>query len=364
MGISDVDAMHEAMEMCSDLGYEMVPGFATHWAMGSDTLIALGHADLVHGWINQYRVIHRHYDPPEPSDVIDDTDENSWRGALGEFGRAGDWQRLFERSLAESTWQEVLLRWWPRLVPGVAAGLTHGLIRTTHAVRNIERSDGVASYLQLRELACGLGYWASRYVAPPAVPMANGDVALAEVVAAIPRLDPANKIPLKQKGRLAHIYEMEGWPAAVAKLSVPVDFGAALSELTLGFARVNLAHLDQFPVPLLHSVTAPAAMRLMLPHLPEELHGPSFWAVWQASASLLSTFATERRPAEQATSEGVETLSEAELVARALENQDEHVIKFTEACLREYAIQPNPTYLVAAQRMQEKIRPVSVDAGE
>jgi hypothetical protein len=40
-----------------------------------------------------------------------------------------------------------------------------------------------------------------------------------------------------------------------------------------------------------------------------------------------------------------------ELVGRAVEHRDPHVLKFTEACAREHAIGPNPVYLHAAQHV-------------
>jgi hypothetical protein len=36
------------------------------------------------------------------------------------------------------------------------------------------------------------------------------------------------------------------------------------------------------------------------------------------------------------------------LIDRALATRDEHAIKFTEACLREHALNPKPVYLQAA----------------
>jgi hypothetical protein len=41
-----------------------------------------------------------------------------------------------------------------------------------------------------------------------------------------------------------------------------------------------------------------------------------------------------------------------ELIAR-VEHKDPHVVKFTEACLRENAIRPDPAYLLAAQHLIE-----------
>jgi hypothetical protein len=42
---------------------------------------------------------------------------------------------------------------------------------------------------------------------------------------------------------------------------------------------------------------------------------------------------------------------EDELVDRAVEHGDEHVIKFTEACLHRHALAPLPVYLAAADHV-------------
>jgi hypothetical protein len=41
--------------------------------------------------------------------------------------------------------------------------------------------------------------------------------------------------------------------------------------------------------------------------------------------------------------------SRDDLIDRALATGDEHAIKFTEACFREYALNPKPVYLEAAR---------------
>ena len=46
-------------------------------------------------------------------------------------------------------------------------------------------------------------------------------------------------------------------------------------------------------------------------------------------------------------------LDERVLVDRALANGDEHVIKFTEACLRRNALEPSPAYLSAIESALE-----------
>ena len=48
---------------------------------------------------------------------------------------------------------------------------------------------------------------------------------------------------------------------------------------------------------------------------------------------------------------------EEELVSQAIANGDEHVIKFTEACLNRYAQAASPAYLAAADHVARMIRP-------
>jgi hypothetical protein len=358
MVITAFDAMNDALEQCSDLGFEMSPGFATHWAMGSETLTKLGHPEVVHEWAGIYRTKRHHFPRPSPLTPIDGAEPASWEAALGDFDhRAGDWQVLFEHELADGPWQEVLVRWWPRLIPGVAAGLTHGLIRTMHAVRSIEASNGTPTTLQIRELATGLAYWAAHHVQQPGQAALLGEGRLPAILASIPRLDPDQKIGLRDKGLFLHMPDIAGWGQAVSQLASPDDIQSALSDMIVTFVQVNLAHPDQLAIPLIHTVTAPAALRVMLPHLPEELHLLSFIAVWRANAALLATFAPQRAAelADVAPDGGEPTVSERELAERAVEHGDEHALKYTEACLREYRLRPDPRLLLSPEQMLGKL---------
>jgi hypothetical protein len=51
----------------------------------------------------------------------------------------------------------------------------------------------------------------------------------------------------------------------------------------------------------------------------------------------------------------VEVPSASELIARALDHRDEHVIKFTEAAVRENTLRPDPRYLAAIIAVQQRI---------
>ncbi|MFC4514444.1 hypothetical protein [Streptomyces ehimensis] len=362
--ISYSDALNDALERMKDLGYERGQGvdLANHGPMGAEALALLGHGDEVSRWVERYRRAMEHHEPPAPRFALDPTDESSWRPALGAFHRAGDWEALFTRELAEVHWREVVVRWWPRLLPGLFAGLTHGLIRVAHAVRGLYAAERPTP-LQLDELARGLAYWAARFTELPGHPRLTGTYDLAGAIAALPRVPHDGPLrPEVPRQRLARLAELPGYGEALTSLA-PDRADRLLSEMTLRFAGVYLAHPEVFPVPLIHGVTAPAAARLVLPHLPPELHEPTLAALWQVHITFLLAFTTDRRDedADARRAEAQAAPPAPELAARAAEHGDEHVIKFTEACLREHALRPDPRYLAAAFAAQGRVD--RLDAG-
>lgn len=318
------DAVLGALDRLQGVGFEFGPGFAAHGPMAAEALATLGFTGTVAGWVEEHKRSRRFHEPPGRTAELSAADESQWRPALGEFSRVADWTALFERELAERPWTDVLALWWPRLLPGLSAALTHGVIRTAHAVRGLATTAEVAP-LQLSELAHGLGYWAAKYAAPPRHWGLVG-------------------------GRRADRRLAPG-PAGGD------DVQAALSDLTAGCAGVYAAAELRIPIPLVHAVTAPAAVRLVLPHLPADQHRPSYEMAHQVSRGLVSVFGGRwnARPAPAP----VDT-PPAELVAAAVEIGDEHVIKLTEAALREDAVRPDPRYAAAAAAIIRAMgRPVS-----
>jgi hypothetical protein len=349
--------MNDALEMCADVGFEMAPGFSTHWAMGSEALITLGHPERVHDWVALYLVKVKHLPKPALTQKIDAGDESDWRSALGDWSRASDWQQLFEEELGEHPWREVIVTWWPRLISGVGAGLTHGLIRTMHAVRGIDRGGEPVSELHLRELATALGYWAGKYVEQPGPTSLSGDTRLPDLISEIPRLAPDSKLGLMEKGRFRPVWAIPGWAEAVTSLHPPEDIQAGLSDITSSLAQVQLVHPDIFPIPLVHTITAPAAMRVMLQYVPDEYHAASFAAMWKTVGALLSAFAPDPKPEEIALAVDSEqpALAPQELGERAVENGDQHALKLAEAAIREYTARPDPRYLLLTERLFGKL---------
>lgn len=361
------DAVNEALERLDDLGYERGQGMdlANHGPMGAEALTLLGHGDEVVTWVRRYRRAMEHHEPPSARFALDPADESSWRSALGAFDRAGDWEALFARELAEAHWRDVLVRWWPRLLPGLFAGLTHGLIRTAHAVRGLYAAGDRPTPLQVRELARGLAYWAARYQALPGTPVLDGRYDPRTAIAELPRQPPSGPAgPRATQRRLAALGEQPDYDAALTWLARE-EAPRLLSEMTLQFADVYLGHPEVFPVPLVHGVTAPAAARLVLPHLPYELYEPTLARLWQVQTAFLLALTTDRRGegTDGWRSEVPEPPPVDELGARALEHGDEHVIKLTEACLREYALCPDPRYPAAALAARVRIAPLDAGGG-
>ena len=196
--------LDEALERLRDTGPERNGWLSNHAPMAAEALTRHGHADQVHRWLDSYD--HLLEERPRGISPIP---RDQWRDPLGDPVRTGDWLRYFERELAESPWREVLELWWPRLLPGIAAGATHGVIRVGHAVRallDVETAPRVV------ELAHGLAYWAARWQ-PLALPAA-GHYRTTDPRAA---LDALSRVPDQRFGirhRLAQLAALGSWPPA------------------------------------------------------------------------------------------------------------------------------------------------------
>ncbi|HEY4020057.1 MAG TPA: hypothetical protein VGM75_15305 [Pseudonocardiaceae bacterium] len=349
------DAINDALDRLDDLGYERGGNadLSNHGPMAAEALAVLGHGDDLPEWVRAYRGAMSHHEPPSARFAIDGGDESSWGAALGAFDRAGDWEALFRRELAEAPWREVLARWWPRLLPGLFSRLTHGVIRTAHAVRSVASTEAPTEQ-QLTELARGLAYWSARFTGLPGQARFVGQHTLAAAVAALPRGASTEKLP--PAARLARVGSMPGYQAALEDIAAD-QLPDLLSDMTTTFAGVMLAHPKGNPVPLVHGVTAPAAVRLVLPYLPAELYEPSLAGLWQVHTALLWAFTGDAEAESDVVKRAMDTEVPGfdELIGRAVEHGDEHVIKFTEACLREHMLRPDPRFPAAVFAAQQRI---------
>lgn len=158
-------------------------GLSNHGPMAMEVLVRRGHELDVPRWVDAY--VPRLEELPRGSARI--TDEN-WRDALGDGRRIGDWTEFFTRQVAERPWREVLATWWPRLLHGIAAGATHGVIRVGHAVRTLLTGDECPAAVP--ELAHGLAFWAGRLRSLPGAAAPAGGLDAAAALEALPQSTP------------------------------------------------------------------------------------------------------------------------------------------------------------------------------
>ncbi|MGL5909299.1 MAG: hypothetical protein ACRCZP_04800 [Phycicoccus sp.] len=346
------DALLDGLDRLRGTGPEFDGFLANHGPMAVEALTRLDAAGAVPTWVERYR--------PRlapAAEVVRGIDPDDWRGALGDARLAGDWAALLLGQAAETSWESLLATWWPRLLPGMAASATHGVIRVAHAVRSLAASDSTPDRLLVDELAQGLALWAARYQTVPGAPRLRGRQDATGALALLPRLAPdAPPRGPGVMGRLSVLTEVGGFPEGLKEWGASTDADDALDDLVRAGARVLSARNDA-PIAFCHAVTAPAAVRLVLPHLQQELATETVAVTWQVVGGIVSAFGSPREPAESAEPPALPDDELADLVPRAVEHGDEHVIKLTEAALREHARTGDAALLVAARRFRDRVDP-------
>jgi hypothetical protein len=332
--------LDEAYQRLYVKGPEWGGNLANHGPMAAEVLARRGRAEQVPAWVDAY--IGRLDEMPAPGEPV--TDE-AWREALG--SRVADWVVYLTGQVAERPWREVLATWWPRLLPGIAAGATHGVIRTSHAVRTLLAGD--ESPAAVTELAHGLAFWAARFRQVPGVTIPSGPLDPGAALNALPRIAEQNGPIRLRLGRLA---ALTGWGGAVAALrpaAGPDQARDVLADLVTAATLRYLSYGHASPVLLVHTATAPNAVWHTLPALPRELWKPSLAAAWAASAALTATYAPRlAQPRDQLPAPPIADDPVADILDRACDHGDEHVIKFSDTAAEAYTRSGNPDTLAAA----------------
>jgi hypothetical protein len=104
-------------------------------------------------------------------------------------------------------------------------------------------------------------------------------------------------------------------------------------------------------VALVHTVTPVSCVRSLQARVPELSVEIAYAQLWQVGAALVAALSTQPVTLSESSPPRRETASADSLTAAALECRDPHAVKFTEACLREHAIHPDPVYLEAADHV-------------
>jgi len=321
-------------------------GLTNHGPMAVEVIVRRGLDVDVDRWLDRY--VRRLDDLPAATRPIT---AQTWQAALGDHRRLPDWTAFFTEQLDAGSWQEVLTDWWPRLLPGIVAGSTHGVIRVGHAVRALralgpeEPGPGRADLLQ--ELAHGLAFWAARYRPLPGAASPAGGLSAARALAEVPRLEDQSGVIAH---RLTRLGATRGWPESLRALrpAAAGDVPSRLADLVDAATRDYLAYGHGSPVLLVHTATAPNAVLHTLPALPETLWAASFDVAWAAAAAVTAMYAPRHGlPRSQAPAPLRDADPVPEALHRAAEHGDEHVIKFADTAVEAYGRTGDPDMLAA-----------------
>lgn len=336
------ETLDEALHRLHHTGPERDGWLSNHGPMAVEALVRHGHAAEVHGWLDGYG--RRLEEAPRGIAPIAAAD---WREPLGDPVRMGDWLTFFDRETRAEPWREVLARWWPRLLPGIAAGATHGVIRIGHAVRALRERE---TPVRVAELGQGLAYWAARW--QPLAPAGRGPYRSSDPRAA---LDAVPRVPDQRSGvrsRLAQLADLPGWPAAAG--AVPGPDGRPvedrLAAIVAAAVRLHATHGYGNPVMLVHAATAPLAVLRCLPALPGPLHAASLAAAWAAAAAVTAAYAP---PAGRAFAAGDDDAGA--VLHRAVASGDAHAIKFADAAVEVWARERDPLLLAASRQATDLV---------
>ena len=347
--VSGNDALDEGLSRLAATGPEYRGGLSNHGPMAAEALVRLGRADAVGHWLDGY--LQRLDEPPRPSDRV--TDE-TWRDALGKLNRVADWEVYLRDQLADEPWRDVLARWWPRLLPGVAAAATHGIIRTSHAARSLAAAEQRARHAGRRAATSSP---ARSRTGPPATlelpgrrasrgrPGRGGRGARPPVLP-----EPAAGGPDHRPAAGRGFRRSPASAPRSPRSAGPATRRAALRDLAGEFTAVFLGYGRTQPI-----------------DVPARGHRPGRRLLGAAAAARRSSRAPPTTPCGRwpprctRARRGVtpEPLPAArppapdDLADRAVATGDEHAIKLTEACLRLHAQTPDPVFLHAAARASD-----------
>ena len=345
-GRAEEDPLDRLLEAHAEALPERPGAGANHYPMAAEVLVAMGHAAAI---ADSWRRGARGYEGEIPREApLEDP-----AAAFGRYDRYGDLLDVYRASLRSDDWRDVVAREVPRLAPGLIGGAFHGLIRTGHAVRALRSSDSPA---RRRELAVALAYWAARYTELPAPEGASvSGVSLRDLL----RRPPDSRLELGEEevdffAVTGHVIERAIVPPVRlaetdgAEGATSTAIAAALDELVTEAARafLEMLVLERHRIWLLHTVTAPAAVGLILPELGLSSAARLVANCRQGVVAFYSTFGAPHTPNEHLR-ETVPAWND--LIDRAAKSGSVHTIKLIDA-LRRFAAKDDRLFRsVAAQ---------------
>jgi hypothetical protein len=331
-GAAAADAFDAVLERLHGTDMEFDGGLSNHGPMATEVLLHVGREDRICDWAGYYMPILAA--APAPGSAIASSDQAA---QLGNYERRADWLATF---LAGANLATAL----PMLLPGMMA--MHGTLRTGHAVRALAVADTPA---RQTELAHGLAYWAARFERVPGEP-GSQPVSGRDLVTA---LDQLALVPESKqvsggliKDRLVPLASVPTFTSDIARVDLDVwPIERSITELAAAAARLYIADGGRSDLGLLHAFDVTSILRVLLPHMDATTQRAALGYAFQCVAALHATHS----PASGVPTGPYSLARTAEEIAAAgAAADDEHTIKFTEAAVREYGIDPRPEFLAAA----------------
>ncbi|EMJ98838.1 MULTISPECIES: questin oxidase family protein [unclassified Leptospira] len=348
--MDDEETLEKILVFLEPFGPDLKNGLSNHAPMACEALLTMGKKDSIFPWLERYG--NQFMEKKKPRNKIYGGD---WKTFLGIPDTYPEWEIFFNAELEGGSWQNTLSEWAVKLAPGICADATHGVIRTGHAVRSLSRKE---TKRKKRELASGLAVWASAYLE---LPTSFDSLLGLQPEDAIQKVD---FIPEESKNfsgtivsSLQGLGEYENFAPVIGYLNVSDEPEEIISGLSEVFSRVVLNNVEDTlsAIVFIHSVTSASALRSILPFLNEYEKKSVLRYSWQSGAALFSTFG---KRSDLKLPEKSENESRQEMIERAIEHGDEHAIKFTEVCLKEYEYNPSPAYYAAARLVRKYLEPL------
>jgi hypothetical protein len=278
--------------------------------------------------------------PPAPARIAP-IEREVWDDALGDRARERDYIDFFHGEVARGGARAAIASYLPRLLPGLAASATHGLMRLAYGVL---RDDA-------QEIGVALGYWAATYLELGA---AKGNAPVTD--------DPAEiLLRMRSVDSYRHIETEHDllWHFMRAVAAKP-EFGPVVDWLAIGSdtaARMRGASLALYAGTMdfcaLHAVTGCHWLRMLRPATPDPEIALRYF--WQAIASLYPKIGFPDLPDGEAL-EGWRQLpcpDWPEIEAAAVASDDEHDLSLVFSAREEFRAYGERLYqVVAARRMQ------------
>jgi hypothetical protein len=327
-------------------------GLCNHCPM---TLIALERMGATPDRLQAHAIAYlREMEPaPPPGDAIN---AENWRQPLGDASAYPDFLGFFRREVARLNARAALRAYLPVLAPGLGAAAFHPAIRIALGV--------IAD--DAEEIAVGLAYWASRYLALPE---------RADLPAELPFASSDDPLEILKKTRSwpglefepdgEALIDREMLRAAEPTLFPLIAAALEIDDLTLDRLRQAAALLflgvDDFAS--LHAVTGLHAARVLSDFATDRRAFAR--EVWRA---LLALYLSLDRPELPTPAQAAELITEElpdwnAILPAAVANDDEHVIKLVFSCLAESRAGGGRLYRYLAARKAGLLETAEADNG-